>query len=297
MKVGFVCTNYNNSSYTRSAIVSLHNSTRPDDVRIVVVDNNSGAEDVHALEQIASEYPHVELALCPQNLGYFPGLNVGIRQLRRTFADIQHIVVGNNDLEFPPDFVETLQAHRDVFRSWAVVSPDLITPDGTHQNPHVLRPISRLRQLAWEVYFLSYSAAVLIKWAARITKRFTVRPENSHHGMLHKSAGPIEQGYGACYLLGPIFFEHFSGLCAPTFLMQEEFFLYEQLKCIGQMTYYDPRFLVHHHGHASTERLPSRRHWKLSRKAHSVYKRYLAMPPTEKRDFIVTAVRSPSNND
>src|SRR6185437_6492043 len=105
--------------------------------------------------------------------------------------------------------------------------------------------------------------------------------------------GPIEQGYGACYLLGPVFFKHFSRLWAPTFLMQEEFFLYEQLKEIDQLTYYDPRFVVFHHGHATMDHMPSRRQWTISREAHRVYKRYLAMSPAERRNLIAAGSREP----
>src|SRR5256885_1068267 len=81
-----------------------------------------------------------------------------------------------------------------------------------YQNPHVLYPISRIRKLIWDLYFLSYGTAVLIKHATRITRRFSIREENALDGELYKTPGPIEQGYGACYVLGPVFFRHFSRL-------------------------------------------------------------------------------------
>lgn len=283
MKLGFVCTNYNSSSFTRAAIASLHASGRWSDVRVVVVDNKSRDEDVASLDAMAREFPGVELVLHPENVGYFPGLNIGIRHLRTRFPDVDHMVVGNNDLEFPADFVPTVQRHRDVFETWPVVAPDLVMPGGVHQNPHVLHPIGSIRKLIWDVYYLSYGTAVVVKHAARIAKRLTVREENASDSDLYKTPGPVEQGYGACYLLGPVFFRHFAQLCAPTFMMQEEFFLFEQLKLIGQLTYYDPRFVVHHRGHATTDQLPSRRQWQIGQDAHRVYKRYLGMSPAEQR--------------
>jgi GT2 family glycosyltransferase len=291
MKIGFVCTNYNNSSYTRAAIASLHASGRWSDVRAVIVDNASRDEDVESLRELAREFPGVELVLNPENVGYFPGLNVGMKHLRSRFPDVEHLVVGNNDLVFPPNFVDVVERYREVFERWAVVAPDLVTPAGVHQNPHVLHPISRARQLVWNLYFLSYGLAAMIKYAARVTRRFTVRPENAPDSELHRTPGPIEQGYGACYLLGPMFFRHFSQLSAPTFLMQEEYFLFEQLKTIGQMTYYDPRFVVHHQGHATMDRLPSRRHWTISRESHRTYNRYRAMSPDEQLSFIMAGSR------
>jgi GT2 family glycosyltransferase len=293
MKLGYVCTNYNNSSFTRTAIASLLSDAAPGDVHVVVVDNRSRDQDVADLRAIAAEFPSVELLFSPENVGYFPGLNLGIDHLRLRHPDVEHLVIGNNDLVFPPGFRETVARHRDVLDRWAVVAPDLVTPDGTHQNPHVLHPISRLRKAIWDVYYLSYATAVVIRHLARAAKRFTVRAENGATSQLYRTGGPIEQGYGACYLLGPKFFRHFRRLFAPTFMMQEEFFLYEQLKGIGEMTYYDPRFVVQHQGHATTDTLPSRRHWQISRDAHAVYKRYLTMAPAARRALAAAGTRQP----
>jgi GT2 family glycosyltransferase len=286
MKVGFVFTNYNNSSYTRAAVQSLHAGSRWSDTRIVVVDNQSQASDIESLKQIARDYPDIQLVLNPENVGYFRGLNVGIRHLRASCPEIDCVVVGNNDLTFPNDFVQRLQENRPLFERWPVVAPDLVTPTGVHQNPHVLHPISGLRKFVWNLYFLSYSLSIIIRYAAWVTRRYTGRKENSSASELYKVSGPIEQGYGACYILGPQFFRHFTTLCAPSFLMQEEYFLSEQLKTIGQTVFYDPRFVVQHHHHASMGKLPSRRHWMISRDAHRVYRRFVKMKPEERTRFI-----------
>ena len=289
MRVGFVCTNYNGSRYTRAAVSSLLDTPRAPDVQVVVVDNRSSEADVESLKHIASEYPTVELILNDENVGYFPGLNIGIERLRGSFPDIQHVVVGNNDLVFPKDLVNRLEEAQDIFETWAVVAPDLVTPDGLHQNPHVAHPISRFRRLVWDLYYASYPAARLIMQAARITSGLTARPERAPDSELFKVPGPIRMGLGACYVLGPVFFRHFSRLCAPTLLMQEEFFLAEQLKGIGQVPYYEPRLVVEHCDHGTMNRIPGREYWQISQRAHRVYKRYLSMSPQQQDDFIAAA--------
>ena len=291
MKLGYVCTNYNNSSFTQAAIASLCGDAADGEVQVVVVDNRSRDEDVAALRAMAAECPHVDLVLSPENVGYFAGLNIGIDRMQERFPQFEHLVIGNNDLVFPPGFRKTVERHRDILDTWAVVAPDLVTPDGTHQNPHVLHPISRLRRSIWDLYYVSYGIAVVIRYVARATKRFTIRAENGPASQLYKTPGLIEQGYGACYLLGPKFFRQFRRLFAPTFMMQEEFFLYEQLRGIDQMTYYDPRFVVQHVGHATMDTLPSRRHWQLSRDAHRVYKRYLALSSADRRALVSAGSR------
>ena len=72
-------------------------------------------------------------------------------------------------------------------------------------------------------------------------------------------------------------------------MMQEEFFLAEQLKHIGQMPYYDPRFVVTHFDHAATHQLPGRHYWQISREAHRVSKHYLSLPAAEQAEFIASA--------
>jgi GT2 family glycosyltransferase len=291
MKVGYVCTNYNNSAVTRQAIESLRAGTRWEDVEIVVVDNRSNDGDVAALEAMGREFPRVELVLNPENVGYFRGLNIGIRRLRRRFPGIDHVIVGNNDLVFPPTFIETMQRHREVFDTWAVVAPDLVTLDGVHQNPHVLFPVGAFRRFIWDLHYLSYPIALLVLRAAALAGNLMLRPERAPTSELYKRPGPILMGIGACYLLGPRFFEHFDRLCAPTFLMAEEAFLSEQLKTIGQMPYYDPRFTLVHHDHATMARLPGRRVWEISRDGYHIYRRYLAMSIDDRARFIAAQLR------
>jgi GT2 family glycosyltransferase len=289
VRVGFVCTNYNGSGFTRAAVASLLGTSQPLEVRVVVVDNSSAEADVAELEAIAREYRAVELILNEENVGYFAGLNIGIRRIRSAFPDIDHVIVGNNDLVFPDEFLPRLDDARDILDTWAVVAPDLVTPDGLHQNPHVANPIGPFRRLIWDLYYASYGAARLILRTARLTSRFTVRPERAPDSDSFKVAGPITMGLGACYLLGPVFFRHFTQLCAPTLLMQEEFFLAEQLRSIGQATYYEPRLVVEHRDHATMNRIPGRDYWLISRRAHRVYKRYLAMSRAQKDRFIAEA--------
>jgi len=290
MKVGYVCTNYNNSRFTREAVESLLAAQGAARVRVVIVDNRSSDDDVAALTAIAREHPAVEVVLSDRNVGYFPGLNLGLRRLRELHPDIRHVVVGNNDLVFPADFLDRLEQHADVFEQWAVVAPDLVSGEH-HQNPHVLHPISRARRLVWDAYYRWYALAYVIRLFAEVTRPFTSRRETRVGHGLHDQPRPIILGLGACYLLGPKFFQHFDLLYAPTFLMGEEFFLAEQVKTIDQSVYYDPRFVVHHHGAATTNEVPSRRLWTLSRDSHHVYKQFLGLSVSEQRDRIMRASR------
>ena len=265
MRIGYVCTNYNNSGYTREAVCSLLRQDK-DRYSVVVVDNNSDDDSVRALKELASEFRDVELILNEENVGYFKGLNAGIRHLRSTRPEIDLIVIGNNDLVFPADFAESIRKNFVIFQTHAVVSPDIVTLDGVHQNPHVISRIGKVRELLYDLYYLNYYFAVAIKKLAKLTETFTDRPDETHHDI----AQQIEQGYGACYVLGPVFFQHFQELWAPSFLMHEEYFLSKQLQDKGLHLYYEPSIKVVHHCHATTKTIPGKKVWQAGRDAHKI---------------------------
>lgn len=270
MEICFVVTNFNNSEYTELLLGSLDKS----DARsssVVVVDNASEESHRFKLDSLKKIYPNLDVIFNPVNSGYFPGLNIGIRRAREKFPEIKHFVVGNNDLIFPEDFVESIQRFSDDFLTYPVVSPNITMLDGTPQNPHVVLRISRFREFIYDLYHLNYYLAGLIVGLAKITHRLTDRDDEQQHDI----AQEIYQGYGACYILGPKFFEHFESLWAPTFLMYEEFFLATQLAEKDFKTFYRPQIKVRHYCHASTGQLPGKKRWQLSKDAHQQYRKYV----------------------
>ena len=270
MRVGYVCTNFNNASFTHGAVLSLLANVGHD-AQIVVVDNASSKEDQSALRHLLSAFEQVEIIFSEQNLGYFAGLNLGIANLRQRYTDIAWMFVGNNDLVFPPDLLDNLKDRQEFLLSHAVVSPDIVTVEGEHQNPHVISGISRLRELFYDLYYSNYYLGCLIKWAARRLGSIVDRPDESQWRIPRH----IYQGHGACYLLTPKFFQQFEGLWAPTFMMSEEYFLSKQLSDVGQSVYYEPALQITHHWHGSLEKLPSRKRWEMARAAHREYRKYV----------------------
>jgi GT2 family glycosyltransferase len=272
MKIGYVCTNYNNSALAREAVCSLLRNGGHE-FRIVVVDNHSDKENVEALKNLTNEFDHVELILNKDNVGYFKGLNLGIRQLRSSQPDIKIMVVGNNDLVFPADFGDSVGRNLYTLEQHAVVSPDIVTLDGVHQNPHVISEIRKFREVIYDLYYANYYLALAIRQVAGLSRAFTDRPDETYHDV----AQEIYQGYGACYLLGPKFFRHFEKLWAPTFMLHEEYFLSKQLSDKGLSVYYEPSIRVLHRCRGAMSKVASKKAWELGRSAHKVYRKYVTI--------------------
>jgi GT2 family glycosyltransferase len=276
MRLGYVCTNFNNSHFTVDAVRSLVASAGArHELRIVVVDNLSTSEHRATLENLADEFACVDLLLNEENVGYFSGLNCGIRHIRAKYPEIEHLIIGNNDLLFAPEFTDQIDAERALLATHAVVSPDIVTLDGEHQNPHVIHAISKKREFVYDLYYSNFLLAQLILWLARISKRLTDRSDERSH----RQAQHIYQGHGSCYLIGPKFFANFDELWAPTFLMGEEYFLSKQLSDREMQVYYSPTVQVTHCCHGSLRSMPSRKIWSLARDAHAVYRKHVQVIP------------------
>ena len=270
-KLNFVITNYNNSKFTEDAI----KSTKDFDnglVKIVVVDNDSDKEDVEALIKIEQNYKNVKVIYSKENVGYFRGLNIGINYLRDQYPNEEaYWVIGNNDVIFPKDFYDSILKKEELFEKYPVVSPNIVTADGFHQNPHVINEISKVREFIYDIYHTNYIFAKAIIKLAKWTSSFTDRKDEEQHEI----AQEIYQGYGAIYILSPLFFELFKELWSPTFLMYEEYFLSKQLSDKGYKVYYEPSIKLTHLMHATTDKLPGKVKWEFSKRAHREYRKYV----------------------
>ena len=271
MKFGFVFTNYNNSEYTIAAVRSLWACNTDHKFRVIVVDNNSSYKSIDALRILMKEFENIDLILNKENVGYFNGLNAGIRHLRSNYCEVNHVIIGNNDLLFPLDYFENIIINLSKFNKYAVISPDIVTLDGIHQNPHVIKRIGFIREVIYDLYYYNYYLSVTIKKIAKLTNLFTDRRDEEQYEI----AQEIYQGHGSCYILGPIFFEKFDELWAPTFLMGEEYFLSKMLADKGLIILYEPTISVTHCCHVAIDNVPNKRIWEISREAHKIYRKYV----------------------
>lgn len=107
-------------------------------LRVLVIDNGSGAADVEALRRAidAANAPssaaggaRVELALLPENLGFTGGMNHGVRWAHANA--LPFALVLNNDVRLPPDFLRPLAQALANDAALAAVAPTVLHPDGT----------------------------------------------------------------------------------------------------------------------------------------------------------------------
>ncbi len=265
MKLAFVATNYNNSIHSENLIRSFAAArTGYEGSIIVIVDNASRPEEQDRLDKLNAEFDWMHVVYSKKNVGYFPGLNLGLNYLEEHFERFDFVIVGNNDLWFDRDFIASFEIHQDTLNRNYVTCPNIISADGHAQNPHVIEGISRFRWMIWEVYYFSFFTSKLVKRIAVALGSFARRKDRDNC----TTPRYITTGYGACYILNRDFLINAGRLFMPTFLMHEEYFLSHQLKRLGQKPYFFPHIRLFHREHASVSTLPKRLIWDYERTSY-----------------------------
>jgi GT2 family glycosyltransferase len=132
-------------SHIRRALRSLlsHNQTP----LIVHVTVNAG--DAASAEQVRAEFPQIHLFINPEPRGFAENHN---RVLR--LADSAYVLLLNDDIEAAPGMVDRLVAHLEAHPDVGLVSPRVVSPDGSPQlmafsDPTLPRMIYKLTGLGY----------------------------------------------------------------------------------------------------------------------------------------------------
>ena len=134
LQVGALLLNWRRADLTSRCLLDLLAVTDVP-MRVLVIDNGSGADELASLRASveranASPSPHrVELAALPDNLGFTGGMNHGLAWAKE--QGLPFVLVLNNDLRLPPDFLKPLVATLANDPGVAAVSPTVLHPDGT----------------------------------------------------------------------------------------------------------------------------------------------------------------------
>jgi GT2 family glycosyltransferase len=266
MEIAFICVNYNNSKITLEYILNVIKIKQNHRVKIIVVDNASDIKDVNQLEtDIENLKTNAVLLLKSEhNLGYFKGLNLGIKcALDNGYNQFQ--VIGNNDLEFYNDFLDVLE-RIEIKDYELILAPDVITIEGIHENPHVINKMSFLRKLKSEIYFSNYYLAKLItRFYSSERKPKSFDSERKH----------IYMGIGALYVLTPNFFLNFDKLWDDVFLYGEEAILAGQICSVAGKIVYEPMLKCNHNESATTSKMETKYKYKIIQSSYKIYKKYL----------------------
>lgn len=259
MKIGVVCVNYNNPGVTLKLIESIEGTynSKVLNIQIVIVDNSSN------LELDTDDYETNIKIIKSSNIGYFPGLNVGLEFLYNESETHDFAIVGNNDLLFSTKFWEVLELNKSFLEKYYIVSPRIRKPNGDEQNPHVIEDLSNRRI---QYLKLVYHNKFFFKYIRLFVKLFVPNNFRRKDELNFKVNQFIDQGHGSCYILTNKYLKQFK-LPEETELYGEEFFLSKQLKNHNISIFYFHELSVIHNEHSSTNNVLSDKLFQMKKNA------------------------------
>jgi hypothetical protein len=119
--VAIVVVTWNGAGTSRRCLHSLREIDY-NDYRVCLVDNGSAPGFAGP---IAAEFPEVQVASLPENMGYAGGCNAGIEWARRERAE--YVLLLNDDTTVAPDILRALVARSATLPGPAIVAPKILT--------------------------------------------------------------------------------------------------------------------------------------------------------------------------
>lgn len=263
----FIVVNYNNSDLSVSCVKSIFEQSS-DNVDVIVVDNNSTVEEKQVLQELENQ-SNVDIIYLNENIGYFPALVKG-QELAYLKYDYTYLILANNDLIFGADFVRTLSLLK-VESNVMVISPDIVTIDGVHQNPHFVNKLSCLRKFLYSIYYKTYYISLIMNFILNIFSLKRAKKNKPYYDKEQK----IYLGFGACFILTRTFMSDVKFVDTRSFLMGEEQLLMRQVEVHKGIIYYIPTLKVTHLDSATFKKMPSRFSYECERRAYQLYRSYL----------------------
>lgn len=230
-KVVFLILHYMNADVTMNCIDSILSTMSQVALGVVVVDNASRNGSYEALTKKYRDYKNVHFIENEENLGYARGNNVGFSYAKNTLG-AEWICLANNDVVFSD--VLWMEKVMDFYQRspYYVLGPDIVTPDGVHQNPFrsgVAGKKSVIKSLLHDE-----AVYLLLKLGLQRKLRSKVNLKDNHSEMNWKETREDFKGvlHGSCLVFSPDYVKEFDGLYDGTFLYAEEEILCYVLNCL-----------------------------------------------------------------
>ena len=258
-KVVFVILHYCAVDITIRAVTVLQENLQYPDYEIVLVDNASPDGSGGILEKRYGSAERMHLLRCSENEGFACGNNKGYAYARdRLHADF--IVCMNNDVcIFQKDFaIKLVKIYCG--KGFHILGPDIVTPGGSHQNPHrnrtftqkeLTRIIRNRTVILWylrlkEVFRLEKRIQIIERWDSR-------RGRTERKNICYESPQSDVVLHGSVLIFSPDFIKKEKEAFWPgTFMWMEEEILTYLCEKKGYRILYDPSLTALHEEGCST---------------------------------------------
>lgn len=264
MAILVLCVNYRSDDETTQLVENIFALAGADEIAVVVTDNSSAGPE-SPLQARLSQWPRVWVVAAPDNPGYFPGADRGLKHYLRLHDWPDWIVICNTDVEFPErDLFVRLRGYHDR-EPPAIVAPSVVrVTTGADHNPFARsRPGLLRRAILYSLFTFRYVAYM---WF-RVASWREQMPSQSHKEVLNEPEA-IFAPHGSFLILHRKYFDYGGDLLVGTGLYYEEYYVGEVARILGLQVIYDPRLCVLHRPHTSTSGLNRLQMFKAMKRAN-----------------------------
>ena len=249
MKVGFVILHYITSEDTMNCVTSIREKCM--NCPIVIVDNSSPNDSYNHLSVKYMDDVLTDVIKLKKNEGFARGNNAGIAYMRKKY-DPDFICVLNNDTLILSDHFDALIENEYEKSAFAVLGPQIITPDGTNFTSPVecvVDSVKKVNNLILKRRIKLFMNQIHLHFLLHNANEFSSKNEKYNHKKKYENV----KLHGCCWIFSRRFFEKLDGLNPLTFLYFEEDILFNELRRNNLLTVYLPDIVIKHLEDSSTK--------------------------------------------
>jgi GT2 family glycosyltransferase len=232
-----VIVNWNVRDLLRRCLASVLGSAPGASAAVIVVDNASSDGSV---EMVRAEFPQVTLIANTHNRGFPAAINQGIAA-----AQGRYVLLLNADTKVLDDALATLARYLDAHPDVGLVSPQLVSPDGSVQSSR--RRFPTLLTLFLESTWLEPLAP------RSLLRRYYVQDQPDNATL------DVDWTMGAAMLVRRETVHQVGGMDEGFFMYSEELEWCRRIKAAGWRVVYHPAAqIIHYEGKSSEQAVPAR---------------------------------------
>jgi GT2 family glycosyltransferase len=245
-----VTVNYKGEQSTLELLASLSRLNEFSSLDVIVVDNDSGEENLSQLKASLTSLPNVQLLVSATNRGYFGAAKFAYDHYLGQGHELPDwTIVCNHDVVLgDPDFL--LKLSSEDWRSAGVLAPRIrLAETGADQNPFMLNPPNWWRRFTMRFYSSCYPFGLLWDWLSR--RKSSLR--NVFSSGLRPPGRPqqIYAAHGSFLIFSRSYFMAGGVLDDTLFLFGEEIAVAETCRKLRLKICYAPALQVLHDEHSS----------------------------------------------
>lgn len=245
MRFAFLILHYKNADVTINCIDSILNIMTERNYDIVIVDNASQNGSYEELTKRYAEDTNVHFLCNKENQGYARGNNTGFLYAKNSLK-ADWICLANNDLIFSESgWIDKILAVYERSKFY-VMGPDIVTPQGEHQNPFRSSIANKKHVMKSIVHDIIVYILMALRLQQKIRKKMKIqnpRSDCDYQKTVDDFKGVL---HGSCLIFSPDYIREFDGLYKGTFLYAEEDILCYILNTLGYRYIYNSAIQVTH---------------------------------------------------